>query len=127
MTDSREFPFCGGRTKNSKLKRMGLEDHIMYEYVRCTKCGRERKLYDELSCPNGCNADQNYTEYRKKQTQLLRPYIDGEDMSGVSISDADKANGSPKKGDMIAINRNDETDKWLVAEKFFKENYEEAN
>jgi hypothetical protein len=36
----------------------------------------------------------------------------------------DKENGSPKNGDMIAVNRNDETDKWLVAEKFFNENYE---
>jgi hypothetical protein len=70
---------------------------------------------------------QNYKEYRKKQTQLLRPYIDGEDTSGVSISDADKENGSPQKGDMVAVNRNDETDKWLVAEKFFNDNYELAN
>jgi len=70
---------------------------------------------------------QNYKEYRKKQTQLLRPYVDGEDMSGVSISDADIEKGSPQKGDMIAVNRNDETDKWLVAEKFFKDNYELAN
>lgn len=70
---------------------------------------------------------KNYKEYRKKQTQLLRPYVEGEDISGVSISDADKENGSPKRGDMIAVNRNDETDKWLVAEKFFNENYEPAN
>jgi hypothetical protein len=73
------------------------------------------------------NNEQIYKEYRKKQTQLLKPYINGEDMVGVSISDADKENGSPKNGDMIAINRNDETDKWLVAEKFFKDNYELAN
>ena len=70
---------------------------------------------------------QDYKEYRKKQTQLLRPYVEGEDISGVSISDADKENGSPKNGDMIAVNRNDETDKWLVAEKFFNDNYELAN
>lgn len=69
---------------------------------------------------------QNYKEYRKKQTQLLRPYIDGENIRGVSISDADKENGSPKKGDMIAVNRKDETDKWLVAKKFFNDNYEPA-
>lgn len=63
--------------------------------------------------------------YRKKQSQPMRPYIEGEDLKGVSISIADQVNGSPKVGDMIAINPNDENDKWLVAEKFFNENYVE--
>ncbi len=43
----------------------------------------------------------------------------------VSISDADKReNGSPKIGDMIAINPKNSTDQWLIEEKYFKENYE---
>ena len=46
------------------------------------------------------------------------------DMSGVSISDADKEAGSPKLGDMIAINPKDSNDRWLVAQQFFEENYE---
>jgi hypothetical protein len=44
-------------------------------------------------------------------------------MDGVSVSGADKANGSPKEGDMIALNPNDPTDKWLVAERFFNDDY----
>jgi len=46
------------------------------------------------------------------------------DNDAISISEADRANGSPKLGDMIAINPQNPTDQWLVAEKFFKENYE---
>lgn len=62
--------------------------------------------------------------YRKKELQELEPWVEGSFMDGVSVSDADKANGSPKKGDMIAINPNDNTDMWLVAEKYFNDNYE---
>jgi hypothetical protein len=64
--------------------------------------------------------------FRKKGTQELTPWIPEIDMNGVSISDSDKTNGSPKVGDMIAINKNDPTDRWLVAEKFFNDNYEPA-
>jgi len=61
--------------------------------------------------------------YRKKQLQEMSPWFDGRTMDGVGISQADKENGSPKLGDMIATNPNDITDEWLVAEKFFKDNY----
>ena len=64
--------------------------------------------------------------YRKKALQELNPWAEGVDMEGVSVSDADKENGSPKQGDMIASNPNDATDRWLVAEKFFQDNYELA-
>lgn len=43
----------------------------------------------------------------------------------VSISDVDKKEkGSPKIGDMIAINPKNPTDQWLIEEKYFKENHE---
>jgi len=42
----------------------------------------------------------------------------------VSISDTDKANGSPKLGDMIARNPKNHRDQWLVAEQYFKDNFE---
>ena len=64
-------------------------------------------------------------QYRKKGTQCMVPYSVGMDVTGVSISMPDKENGSPKVGDMIAVNREDPDDKWLIAEKFFSENYEE--
>lgn len=68
-----------------------------------------------------------YKKYRKKQLQEMRPYNPHELLSdSVSISESDRLNGSPKLGDMIAVNPNDPTDQWLVAEKFFKDNYELA-
>ena len=42
----------------------------------------------------------------------------------VSISGADLKNGSPKIGDMIARNPKNHNDKWLVAEQYFKDNFE---
>jgi hypothetical protein len=42
----------------------------------------------------------------------------------VSISDFDKANGSPKPGDMIARNPERHDDQWLVAAKYFRDNFE---
>ena len=62
--------------------------------------------------------------YRKKEFQELIPWIHGMTIDEVSISDADKKNGSPKKGDMIAFNPKDGTDMWLVSEQFYKDNYE---
>ena len=62
--------------------------------------------------------------YRKKELQELIPWINGLPIDAVSISDADKKNGSPKKGDMIAFNPKDGTDMWLVAEQYYKDNYE---
>ena len=50
--------------------------------------------------------------YQKKQLQELTPWVEGMPIDIVSISDADRKNGSPKKGDMIAFNPNDATDMW---------------
>jgi hypothetical protein len=41
----------------------------------------------------------------------------------VSISTPDSENGSPKIGDMIARNPNDHNDNWLVAKKYFENNF----
>jgi hypothetical protein len=66
------------------------------------------------------------TLYRKKQLQEMEPWNEETDMTGVSISQADLDNGSPKEGDMIAVNPKIPLDRWLVAKKFFEENYEKA-
>lgn len=42
----------------------------------------------------------------------------------VSISDEDLSNDSPKEGDMIARNPKNHKDQWLVAEQYFKDNFE---
>lgn len=65
-------------------------------------------------------------KYVKKEQQPMFPWFEEFDMEGVSVSEADLKNGSPKYGDMIAINPKNPADQWLVAEKFFKENYVEA-
>lgn len=62
--------------------------------------------------------------YRKKQLQEFIPWTTGMSMDLVSISEADKENGCPKEGDMIALNPKDNKDRWLVAKEFFEENYE---
>ena len=67
-----------------------------------------------------------FKKYRRKQIAELRPYQEGEVLdSSVSISEADRENGSPKAGDMIARNPKDHGDQWLVSEAYFLENFEE--
>ncbi len=67
-----------------------------------------------------------YKNYRKSAIQPMRPYVEGEDLTGVSISDADRNNGSPVIGDMIAHNPKDTNDRWLVAKKYFEDNFVEV-
>jgi len=64
-----------------------------------------------------------FKQYKRKEIAQLRPYQTGDDMAGVSISDADKRNGSPKEGDMIARNPDDATDMWLVAKDYFEKHF----
>ena len=79
-----------------------------------------------------------FKKYRRTQIAEMRPVtesdikayeIDKEIHSmrdtefKVSISDVDRKNGSPKIGDMIARNPNNHNDQWLVAEKYFNENF----
>lgn len=65
-----------------------------------------------------------YKEYTRKNIAEMRTYEKGDKLAGVSISDADKKNGSPKSGDMIARNPKNHSDKWLVAKKYFKDNFQ---
>lgn len=67
-----------------------------------------------------------FTRYRRKHIAELRPYEPGESMLGISISAVDLAFNSPKPGDMIARNPANPDDKWLVAAKYFAENFEPA-
>ena len=62
-----------------------------------------------------------FKPYRRRQIAELRPYVPGENMMGISVSDADKFAGSPKRGDMIARNPKNYKDQWLVAAQYFAE------
>lgn len=66
---------------------------------------------------------RKFQPHTKTQTTLIRHYEVGEDLTGVSISEADKANGHPKEGDMIGRSRTDENDLWLINADYYKENY----
>jgi hypothetical protein len=66
----------------------------------------------------------DFKRYRRKQIAELRPYEPGENVEGVSVSEADKQAGSPKAGDMIARNPSNHADRWLVAAKYFADNFE---
>jgi len=65
--------------------------------------------------------------YIKNMPQPMVRYEEGMAVSeGLSISAADKANGSPKDGDMIATNPNNPNDQWLISKDFFEKNYVKA-
>ena len=68
--------------------------------------------------------DDKYRTYKRKVTEgSLTPWVPGFDMTGVSVSDEDKAKGSPKAGDMIARNEKKHADKWLVEEEYFRDHF----
>lgn len=58
--------------------------------------------------------------YQKVGTTEMRPYLEGEDLSGVSVS----PDHQPKRGDMIARDPNNPSDLWLVDQDYFLRNYE---
>ena len=64
-----------------------------------------------------------FKNYVKNAVQPMRPYVNGEDLSGITVS----ADDNPERdGGMIAANPNNPDDKWFVGQKFFDENYTEA-
>ena len=65
-----------------------------------------------------------FKRYRRKQIAELRPYVPGESVEGISISQADRDAGSPKQGDMIARNPKNHADQWLVSAQYFHDNFE---
>ncbi|MFZ8974099.1 MAG: hypothetical protein ACO2ZD_08385 [Pseudomonadales bacterium] len=65
-----------------------------------------------------------FKEFSRKQIAELADWCEGFDMTGVSVSDADKLNGSPKTGDKIARNPKNHADRWLVAADYFADNFE---
>lgn len=60
-----------------------------------------------------------YKGYRKNNIQLMRPYVPGEDITGISVSPED----TPEEGGMIAINSVNPKDMWYVGKDFFVANY----
>jgi len=67
-----------------------------------------------------------WKQYKRRGLSEMRPYVDGEDLGGISVSSADLEAGSPKAGDMIARNPVNHADQWLVAAEYFHANLELA-
>ena len=66
---------------------------------------------------------EEFKQYRRKGLSEMRPYVKGEDLTGISVSDTD----TPETDmGMIARNPNNHDDKWYVARKYFEENLEEV-
>jgi len=66
-----------------------------------------------------------FKKYRRVAVAEMYKWEEGFSISGISVSDEDKKAGSPKVGDMIARNPKNHNDQWLVAKKYFEENFEE--
>ena len=67
-----------------------------------------------------------FKQYRRTQIAEMRPFVLGENLAdhNVSVSSVDLEAGSPKPGDMIARNPKNHADMWLVAAKYFADNFE---
>jgi len=63
-----------------------------------------------------------FKKYRKKGTSDMRPYVPGEDMTGISVS----AEDTPEEGGMISRNPDNHKDQWYVAKQYFQDHYEPA-
>lgn len=60
--------------------------------------------------------------YKRKGLSEMRPYIPGEDLSKISVSQTD----TPELGGMVARNPKDSNDQWYVAKQYFEDNLEEV-
>ena len=65
-----------------------------------------------------------FKKYQRLAIAELADWEPGFDMTGVSISEADRKAGSPKAGDKIARNPANHADKWLVSSDYFAANFE---
>lgn len=64
-----------------------------------------------------------FKEYQNIQTKEIRPYVKGEDLTGISITEGI----NPEKDKCyIARDPNNHEDQWYITKKFFKENFAEV-
>lgn len=64
-----------------------------------------------------------WKQYKRKGLSEMRPYVAGEDLSGISVSPED----TPAEDlGMVARNPSNHADQWYVARAYFEENLEPA-
>ena len=61
--------------------------------------------------------------YRRKGVAEMRPYVPGEDLTGISVSAPDV----PIEGDMIARNAENHADQWYVNPQYFAKHFEKTH
>lgn len=90
----------------------------------CSMGAAERCKHPKAETETATVKAGEYMPFRRSQIAELSRWEEGFDMAGVSISEVDAFNGSPKSGDMIARNPANHDDKWLVAAEYFAANFE---
>lgn len=66
-----------------------------------------------------------FKQYKRKGLSEMRLYVEGEDITTISVSDQDKLLPT-LVGGYIARNPKNHQDLWYVAEKYFNDNLEPA-
>jgi hypothetical protein len=66
-----------------------------------------------------------FKTYPRKGSCTARPYVPGEDLSHISVSEPD-LNRRTLDGGMIARNPDNHADEWYINPEFFAKNYGEA-
>ena len=64
----------------------------------------------------------SWKQYRRVGITEMRPYVPGEDLTGISVS----AQDTPQEGGMIARSPSNQADMWYVSEAYFRANMEEV-
>lgn len=64
-----------------------------------------------------------YKEYERVGVSEMRPYIEGEDLDGISVNDCCDV---PEEGGMVARNPDNHSDQWYVTKEYFEENFREV-
>jgi hypothetical protein len=68
------------------------------------------------------NMPSEFRTYPRKGHVDARPYVPGEDLTGISVSPEDRKRSS-LDGGFIARNPLNHADKWYIAPEFFHKNY----
>lgn len=73
-----------------------------------------------------------WKKYRRTGLSEMRPYVPGEDLAHISVSEPDQATiaaaiaAGTNPGGMVARNPDNHEDQWYVAQEYFDKNLEEA-
>ena len=65
----------------------------------------------------------NFKKYERTNIAEMRPYVLGEDMTSISLSDPDRERTPEVDMGMIARNPKNHKDQWYIARKYFNENF----